>query len=457
MTNTSFERPPTADSNRDLRVEHRPIATLALRRGNPRTHSPKQVRQIADSIETFGFTNPVLIDSKGTVIAGHGRVRAAGLLGMESVPTIRLEHLSEEQIRAYVIADNRLAENAGWDRELLALELQGLAELEIDFDLTVTGFETAEIDLLIGDPADEGPDPADEIPQSEPGSRAVSRPGDLWAIGRHRLLCADATDGAAYERLLEGERAQMVLVDPPYNVPIDGHVSGLGRIKHADFAMASGEMSEAEFVSFLERTLGHHAAHSRDGAIHFVFMDWRHLYELLTAGRAVYSEVKNLWVWAKSNAGMGSLYRSRHELIAVFKAGTAAHINNVELGRHGRHRTNVWEYPGFSGFGAERAEALAMHPTVKPVALMADAILDCSRRGGIVLDGFAGSGTTLLAAERTGRRGHGIEIEPRYVDVAIRRLAVHAGLEAVNAESGRTFAEIESARSAEADHNKEAA
>lgn len=439
--------PSSATPVRDCRVEERPIASLTLRRRNPRTHSEKQIRQIADSIETFGFTNPVLIDSSGTVIAGHGRVRAAKLLGLQAVPTLTLEHLTEAQIRAYVIADNKLAENAGWDRDLLAIELQELAELDLGFDLEVIGFETAEIDLLIGDSGrSEAPDPADAIADIDPATPAVSRPGDLWLIGPHRLLCGDAMDAAAYARLMDGKKARMVFVDPPYNVPIDGHVSGLGQVKHAEFAMAAGEMSEAEFVAFLETALGHHAACSSDGAIHFVCMDWRHLGELLAAGRRVYSELKNLCVWVKTNAGMGSLYRSQHELVCVFKVQSAPHVNNVALGRYGRTRTNVWTYAGVNSFGAGRDEALAMHPTVKPVRMVADAILDCSRRGAIVLDGFAGSGTTLLAAERTGRIGYGLEIEPRYVDVAIRRLAEHAGLEAVHGESGMGFAEVATAR-----------
>jgi ParB-like chromosome segregation protein Spo0J len=439
----------TARELRDLRIEERPIASLTLRRRNPRTHSAKQIRQIAHSIETFGFTNPVLIDSSSTVIAGHGRVRAAKLLGMSAVPALTLEHLTEAQIRAYVIADNKLAENAGWDRELLAIELQELAELDLGFDLEVIGFETAEIDLLVGDAAaSDAQDPADTISEIDPTVPVISRAGDLWSIGPHRLLCGDATDADAYARLMDGAKAQLVFVDPPYNVAIDGHVSGLGRVKHAEFAMASGEMSEAEFTAFLETTLGHHAASSADGAIHFVCMDWRHLRELLAAGQLVYSELKNVCVWVKTNAGMGSLYRSQHELVCAFKVGSEQHVNNVELGRFGRTRTNVWRYAGVNSFGAGRDEALAMHPTVKPVRMVADAILDCSRRGAAVLDGFAGSGTTLLAAERTSRIGYGLEIDPRYVDVAIRRLAEHAGLEAVHTESGRTFTELAAERTA---------
>jgi 16S rRNA G966 N2-methylase RsmD len=444
------QSPSCASELRDLHVEQRPTDSLTPRRRNPRTHSAKQIRQIADSIQTFGFTNPLLIDATGTVIAGHGRLRAAKQLGMATVPTIRLDHLSKEEVRALVIADNKLAELAGWDQDLLALELQGLAELELDFDLEVIGFETTEIDLLIGEAAKgDEPDPADEILAIDREAPAVSRPGDLWAIGPHRLLCGDALDESAYARLLGGRTARTVFVDPPYNVPIEGHVSGLGHHHHGEFAMASGEMSEAEFVGFLEEALGHHAAHSINGAIHFVCMDWRHVGELLAASRSVYSEFKNLCVWEKTNAGMGSLYRSQHELVVVLKVGTAAHVNNVELGRHGRYRTNIWRYAGANSFGPERDKDLAMHPTVKPVRLVADAILDCSRRGDLVLDGFAGSGTTLLAAERTGRVGYGLEIDPHYVDVALRRMAEHAGLEPVHVESKRSFDEIAAERAAD--------
>jgi DNA modification methylase len=242
---------------------------------------------------------------------------------------------------------------------------------------------------------------------------------------------------------MDGEPAELVFTDPPYNVPIAGHVSGLGRQAHGDFAMASGEMSEAEFTGFLTTSLGAMAAQTKDGAIHFICMDWRHLPELLAAGKAVYHEQKNLCVWVKSNGGMGSLFRSQHELIAVFKKGAAPHINNVDLGRHGRNRTNVWTYPGMNSFGAERDGALAMHPTVKPVALVQDAILDCSNRGGIVLDGFGGSGTTLIAAERTGRRARLLEIDPAYVDVTLRRFRDHIGTEPVHASSGQTLTDLE--------------
>lgn len=422
---------------KDLSLASKRIDALTPCPRNARTHSKKQIHQIADSIAEFGFTNPVLVDRDDMIVAGHGRVEAARLLGMETVPVICLEDLSEAQIRAYVIADNKLAENAGWDSELLGLELQYLSDLDVDFDATITGFEVPEIDLLIAGVTDTPPedDPADDIPEVDEAN-PVSQPGDLWRLGRHRLLCGDATERESLERLLDVEEAQMVFTDPPYNVRIDGHVCGLGSVKHAEFAMAAGEMSPAQFTAFLETVFGQLADHSVDGAIQFICMDWRHLGEVVAAGNAAYSELKNLCVWAKTNGGMGSLYRSQHELVFVFKAGTAPHINNVELGKHGRYRTNVWTYAGINSFGAGRDADLAMHPTVKPVALVADAMLDCSRRGGIVLDAFSGSGTTIIAAERTGRRGYAIEIDPAYVDVAIKRYQQLTGEAAILGETG---------------------
>ena len=435
-------------SSLPLAIEHVSLADLRPYSANARVHSAKQIAQIAASIKAFGFNNPVLIDVGGVIIAGHGRVEAARKLGLQAVPCLRLEHLDEAQKRAYILADNRLAEKAGWDREILAIELQHLTSLDLDFDVTITGFEMAEIDLLLGgsEPDD---DPADTVPQPVLGP-AVTRPGDIWQIGRHRLICGDAMDAATFALLLAGERAQMVFTDPPYNVKIDGHVCGLGAVKHREFAFASGEMSEAEFTRFLSTVFANLAGHAVDGAIHFVCMDWRHVGEVLAAGKATYSELKNICVWTKTNGGMGSLYRSQHELVMVFKSGRVPHINNVELGKHGRYRTNVWSYAGINSFGATRDEDLAAHPTVKPVALVADAILDCSKRKGIVLDAFAGSGTTLIAAERTGRRGYGIELDPAYCDVILRRLAKVAATDAILAATGQSFAEVAAERSATA-------
>jgi DNA modification methylase len=412
---------------------------------NARTHSEKQIQQIAASIRQFGFTNPVLVDAEGHIIAGHGRVEAAKLLGMGEVPTIRLDHLTEAQKRAYVLADNRLAELAGWDRDLLALELGELAALDLDFDIGITGFDTAAVDLLLDEKGPSKPKKEDEVPEPLDGP-PVSRLGDLWCLGPHRLYCGDARDTAAYQRLLEGKKAQMVFTDPPYNVVIDGHVCGNGSIHHREFAMASGEMSEAQFTDFLTLILKNIAHVSADGSIHFICMDWRHLREVLAAGYSAYDELKNLIVWNKDNAGMGSFYRSKHELILVFKNGKAAHINNFGLGEKGRYRTNVWDYPGVNTMKAGRMDELAMHPTVKPTALVADAIRDCSQRKQIVLDAFMGSGTTLIAAEKTGRIACGLELDPAYIDVAIRRYQAYTGKAATLAETGQTFAEVAAAR-----------
>jgi DNA modification methylase len=433
-------------SVKTLSIDYQPVSALQPRSTNPRTHSKKQIIQIANAIRRFGFTNPILVDDANGIVAGHGRIEAAKIVGLDQVPTVRLSAMSEAEIRAYVIADNRLGENAGWDRALLGLELQYLTELEIDFDVTLTGFELPEIDILIGDLslAANDNDPADAVVEVASGP-AISRPGDVWQIGNHRLICGDSTRLETYQQLLGDARAQVVFTDPPYNVPIIGHVGGLGAIQHREFAMASGEMSPAEFTAFLQSVFGHLATYSVDGAIHFQCMDWRHVPEILTAGTAAYSELKNICVWAKNNGGMGSLYRSQHEFVFVFKSGAAPHINNVELGKHGRYRTNVWNYAGVNSFGGDRAD-LNLHPTVKPVAMVADAIRDCSNRKGIVLDAFVGSGTTLIAAEKTGRRGYGVEIDPQYCDVTIRRLRAVCGLDAVLEATGQRFGEVEAER-----------
>jgi DNA modification methylase len=427
----------TASPLRELAVEYRLVSELKPYPHNARTHSRKQLRQIADS--------------KNGVIAGHGRIEAAKSLGMKTVPTIRLSGLAEAQKRALVIADNKLAENAFWDHELLAQELQAL--VDFDYDVELTGFETPELDMMLSvdwseqDPASDG---ADDIVEPEADAPPVSRTGDLWHLGQHRLYCGDALKPESYEWLLGEEKAQMVFTDPPYNVQIDGHVCGLGSVKHREFAMASGEMSEKEFTAFLKSVAENLVRFSHDGSIHYLSMDWRHLLELLSACREVYAEYKNLCVWTKDNGGMGSLYRSKHELVAVFKNGRGPHINNVQLGRMGRYRTNVWCYAGVNSFRANRMKDLEAHPTVKPVAMVADAIFDCSEINGLILDPFGGSGTTILACERTQRRAAVMEIDPVYVDVAMRRFEKAAGVPAVHAETRLTFEEMRAKRTAEA-------
>ncbi|RWE64689.1 DNA methyltransferase [Mesorhizobium sp.] len=418
-------------------IEQIPLASLKPHLNTARRHSKSQIRKLATAIREFGFIAPIIIDEDNRTICGHARIEAAKLEGMESVPAIRVEHLTETQIRAFMLADNRLPELGTWDAVRLQQELRYLVDM--DFEAELTGFDTADIDILTAG-QDISADPADNVPDIDPALPVVSRAGDVWTLRRHRLACSDARLAGSFETLLGTERAQMIITDPPYNVPINGHVSGRG--VHAEFAMASGEMSDREFQhDFLEPTFRNLAAYSTNGSIHFAFMDWKHANIMLSAGLAVYSELKNICVWAKSNAGMGSLYRSRHELIFVWKSGAEPHINNIKLGRHGRNRTNVWEYPGTNGFGPHRVSDLAMHPTVKPVALVADAIRDCSKHNGLILDPFSGSGTTIIAAERTGRRAAAIEIDPIYVDTAIRRWQSLTGGTAVDAFSGLSFAQ----------------
>ncbi|MFZ1922694.1 MAG: DNA methyltransferase [Xanthobacteraceae bacterium] len=411
---------------------------------NPRKHSPRQIRQIAKSITSFGFNVPVLLDADDSIVAGHGRVLACQQLGWEAVPTISLAHLTPAQAKAFLIADNRLTEISTWDDKLLAEQFKELSLLDLTFDLDVTGFDMAEIDLRIESLSenDAEPDPADEV-QMVTGP-AVSKPGDIWEMGGHRIICGSAIEAATYSALLQDNKAAVVFTDPPYNVPIQGHASGKGAIRHREFAMGVGEMSKVEFTEFLRQVCSLLAAHSTPGALHYLCMDWRHLGELLSAGEASYSELINLCVWVKSNGGMGSLYRSQHELVLVFRNGEGPHCNNVQLGKFGRNRTNVWNYRGANDFSRETEEGnlLAMHPTVKPVGLVADAILDCSNRGDIVLDAFLGSGTTVIAAERTGRRCYGIEIDPLYIDTVIRRWQKFTGAQAVHVATQRTFSEI---------------
>ncbi|HEV2079100.1 MAG TPA: DNA methyltransferase [Allosphingosinicella sp.] len=420
-----------------VEVEH---AALIPDPQNTRKHSQAQLVKLEASIRELGFNVPLLIDEENRIIAGHARLLVAERLAMKSIPCVRLSHLSRAQRRALAIADNKIASLGEWDLEALKAEFAGLCEL--DFPVQLTGFATAEIDFILDTPLATPVgvrDSADAVDEPNRGTPAVTQDGDCWLLGEHRLLCGDALDPASYEHLLGTDPADMAFADPPYNVPIQGHVSGLGRSAHAEFAMASGEMSSEEFTRFLTTYMHQLVRFTTDGSIHFHCMDWRHLPEILSAGAATYAELKALCVWNKTNGGMGSLYRSKHELVLVYKNGTAPHVNNVELGRHGRYRTNVWDYAGANTFRAGRDEELALHPTVKPVSLVADAIRDCSRRGALVLDPFAGSGTTILAAERTGRKAAAIELDPHYVDTAIRRWQEGTGKSAILADSGSSF------------------
>src|SRR3984893_5129288 len=413
---------------------------------SPRTHSGKQIKRIAANIKKFGFLIPVLVDGANMVLAVHGRLEAAKLEGFTGVPVIRFDHLRAVQKRAYLIADNKIAEQAGWDRETLAIELGELIDLlpAEGFDVSLTGFEAPEIDLLLADMAPSRWDPVD-IPPPLPRN-PVTRRGDLWLLRKHRLLCGDAREAGDFARLINGASASAVFCDPPYNVRVSA-IGGRGRVRHPEFAFASGEMPRSQYRAFLSQTLANGVRVSTAGAVHFVCMDWRHISDLIDVGRKLYGAMLNLVVWNKSNAGQGSFYRSQHELIGVFRIGETPHRNNVDLGRFGRNRSNVWTYPGVNAFGRDRLEALADDPNAKPVALVADALRDCTARGDRVLDQFAGSGTTILAAEKVGRIGFGIEYEPGYVDVAIRRWQKSTKLEATLAGDGRSFEEIGAARS----------
>ena len=398
-----------------LSVTYRPVDSLAPDPRNARTHSKHQVEQIIASIRAFGFTNPILIDPDGSIIAGHGRLLAAREMDHGEVPTIVIDGLDDAQKRALRLADNKIALNAGWDVDLLKVELGELSSLDIDLDLSVTGFSTGEIDVLL----ENSPDPGDEAIPAVPKTPRT-QPGDIWVLGEHRIGCGDGRDPAFLEAVVgEGAKVDAAFLDPPYNVRINGHANARGR--HREFAMASGEMTDTAFRAFLAESFDACAKVSRDGAVHFVCMDWRHMDDVSAVSESVYGAFLNLCIWNKSNAGMGSLYRSKHELVFVYKVGAAPHFNAVELGKHGRNRTNVWEYASVNSFAGSRREDLALHPTVKPTALVADAIQDVTRRGELVLDTFLGSGTTLIAAERTGRRFRGLDIDPSYVDVAVER------------------------------------
>ena len=425
-----------------LKVTYEEIQNLVPYARNARVHSKHQIRQIAGSIRTFGFTNPVLVNRSKMVIAGHGRIEAAKLLGMSSVPTICLENLTEDQIRTYILADNRLAEKSGCDDSILAIELQHLISVDLGFDIAITGFEVGEIDLILQEAA--GKEEQEEPVEITPGP-AVTKRGDIWLLGNHRLICGDALEESTYFALMNGKRADVVFADPPYNVKIDGNVCGKGAIHHREFAMASGEMSESEFFDFLCRALALLEGHSRDGSIHFICMDWRHAAEVLLAGKKAYDTLLNLCVWTKNNGGMGSFYRSQHELIFAFRKGKEPHRNNIQLGKFGRNRTNVWSYPGVNTLSKSAGEGnlLALHPTVKPVAMIADAILDCSARGDIVLDSFSGVGSTILAAEKVGRVCYAIEIDPLYVDATVKRWEKHTGQKAFCATTGECFDQVE--------------
>ena len=426
------------------RLERRPVDEVKPHPHHSRKPNRQQRRKLEASLRKFGENAPIMVDRQGFILGGHARFEALRALGRTHVWVLVLDHLNEAQARGYMLADNKIAELSEWDGRKLASEISGLIEIADDFEIEDTGFDTGEIDLILQGLDASDPDEQDEFELR--AGQAVTAVGDLWSCGTNRIFCGDARDPSSYQSLMEGQTADAILTDPPFNVRIDGHATGKGALTHREFPFASGEMNEAEFTDFLRRVLVLLREHSRAGALIYCFMDWGHLWELPSAGRAANLSLINMCVWCKTNAGMGSLYRSRHELILVYKNGTASHVNNVQLGRHGRNRSNIWEYPGANSFprkGQERG--LDYHPTVKPLALVADAILDCTKRDDIVLDAFIGAGTSILAAERTGRRCFGIELDPLYIDTTIDRWQRMTGQQAIN-QHGQTFDEVAAAR-----------
>ncbi len=430
-----------ADHPRPRCILEVPLADCVAAPLQVRVHTASGLRALVGRLRTFGAVAPIVIDKDNRIVSGHGRVEAAKLLGWKTFPAIRVDDLTHEQIEAYKIADNKLAERSTWNDRAVAEIFRELSQISLDFDLVVTGFEQPEIDFRIQS-LQEPEEASDDADCSPSASQPVAMLDDVWVLGAHRLICGSALNADVYAELLAGEKVSAIWTDPPYNVPISGHVTGKGKRKHPEFVMASGEMSADEFTAFLVTFLKFASTHLQDGGITYVCMDWRHLSEILAAVEQIGRRLLNLCVWVKANGGMGSLYRQQHELVLVIAKPGEKHINNVQLGKFGRYRTNVWNYAGMNSFARRgQVQGLDLHPTVKPLAMVSEAILDVTPRDGIVLDPFCGSGTTIIAAERTGRRGYGIELDPLYVDTAIRRWERLTKQQA-RLSCGKTFAEV---------------
>ncbi len=436
--------PTTSSSLRNTRLQSEYLAAGALKPmpGAPRRHPKSQIWALMKSIKAFGQVLPILVDEQSRIISGHAQLEAAMRLDLREVLVIRIEYLTEPQTKALMIALNRLADLSAWDDQALGTVLLELSELNLDFDLEATGFSLAEIELKI-----EGLETAEdkEEPLFMATGPAIAQPGDLWQLGDHRLLCGNALEAKSWERLMDTDVAALIVTDPPYNVPIDGHVSGLGQHRHREFAMATGEMDDAEFQRFLQTAMALAHQWSAPGSVHYWAMDWRHVVEIGAAGQNIYERFLNICVWSKNQPGMGSFYRSQHELFFVFAKGGAPSRNNVQLGRFGRSRSNVWTYPGAASLArtAEEGNPLAMHPTVKPLALLCDILLDASVKGDIIADPFCGSGTTIIAAEKHGRRARAIELDPLYCDTIIRRWQHWSGESAIRVADGLSFSAAE--------------
>lgn len=422
-----------------------PCNTLKANPAAVGVHPKQQIKKLRRSIERTGTLAPPVVDENYVILSGHARVEAVSAQSA-AIPIVQIFGLSEAQKRMFLLSDNRISEDARLDRERLAEQIPELTALFQDagFEISDTGFEIAEFDALTVDFSDQNEvdDPIDPTSLQEP---IILRPGDLFQLGEHRIAVGDARDAELLDRLLAGTAVECAFLDVPYNLA-QAALSSRGKVQHADFAFASGEMNQQEYVTFLSAALGNAARVSAPGAVHFICIDWRHVQSMIAAASSIYGEYLNLVVWNKTNAGQGGLYRNQHELIGVFRVGQARHLDNVQMGRHGRNRSNVWTYPGANGFGAERMANLATHPTVKPVQLVADALKDVTRLGAMVLDTFVGSGTTILAGEQVGRRVRAVEIEPRYAQIAIRRWERITGRAAVCVETGATVDDLLQAR-----------
>lgn len=460
---TSLRDGGRADASADLqtllrhnvrldRVEYIPVDRLKLHDRKLRKRSAEAATALKTSLSSFGIVLPILIDQHNTVIGGEGIVEAARGLGYRDVPTVRIDHLDANEVRLLRIALNKLGTQSEWDKVELAAEFTELLSLDVDLAYEVTGFETPEIDNLVHPPAATGEEDPDDAPFAvgEPGS-AVARLGDLWELGDHKVLCGSSLEGVSLAALMGAELAAMVMTDHPYNVKIAGNVSGLGKKTHREFVQASSEMSEAEFVAFLTQSIRALAMFCQNGSLLYLFMDWRSVWEMTSSIRAADLTLFNLAVWVKRSPAMGAFDRSQHELCFIAKKGGAAHRNNIQLGRFGRTRANCWFYPGVNSFGPGRDEQLAMHPTCKNVSMLADAIRDATNRGEIVLDGFLGSGSTLIAAERTGRICRGVELDPLYVDVILHRWERATGRKVTLHGTGETLEEVAARRKAESE------
>lgn len=442
-TNPTPTSPPR--SNYDAIRVH--IEHVALQRVSPaarplKKHRNQYIAKLAAGISRFGFLVPMLVDEEYRLVSGHARLAAAQLNKLEQVPVVRIDHLTEEQRRILAIFENKIAQESEFDEEALNLEFEELRLTEPELELTDSGFAIGEIDVLAGRTRTKALDDLDYVAEEPPERPPITRPGDEWLCGRHHIICADSTDPEVIAQLAAGAKFRQLIADCPYNLPTRAFSSS-GRF--GNFQMAAGEMDRTEFIAFLGRFLAAAIPQLLDGALLYTFMDAKHIGELLAAAEGAGLDYKQLLVWVKGSAGLGSFYRSGHELIGVFKYGQAPSQNNIQLGRYGRNRSNVLSYPGVMGTASGK-RALTLHPTVKNIAMIADLILDASSPGDNILDSFGGSGTTMIAAEKTDRTAYLCELSPAFVDVTVERFNALGGEQARLKSTGQTFEEVRAER-----------